>query len=237
MPTVYVTGHRNPDTDSIASAIGYAELKGRLDPEQRVRRRAPRRAQPADALGARTQRRATARAPPPRDAPRRGPDGPTFPASRRTIRCARPASRWRAPTTTSSRSSTRAARSSALVTTRALARRYIRESRDTSTLREATYVNAIAEVLEGEVLTGENKPLSGRVWVHAMAVSSPSGISEGDVVVIGNRADAQHLVIELGAALLVTSNGAQPSRRSWRLPTSAGRPSSSRPLTPTSPAG
>src|SRR6202012_3884118 len=29
---IYVTGHRNPDTDSIASAIGYAELKGRLDP-------------------------------------------------------------------------------------------------------------------------------------------------------------------------------------------------------------
>src|SRR5437763_17184927 len=30
--TIYVTGHRNPDTDAIASAIGYAELKGRLDP-------------------------------------------------------------------------------------------------------------------------------------------------------------------------------------------------------------
>jgi len=29
---IYVTGHRNPDSDSIASAIGYAELKGRLDP-------------------------------------------------------------------------------------------------------------------------------------------------------------------------------------------------------------
>ena len=29
---VYVTGHRNPDTDSIASAIGYAELCRRLDP-------------------------------------------------------------------------------------------------------------------------------------------------------------------------------------------------------------
>jgi len=27
-----VTGHRNPDTDSIGSAIGYAELRGRLDP-------------------------------------------------------------------------------------------------------------------------------------------------------------------------------------------------------------
>ena len=29
---VYVTGHRNPDLDSIASAIGYAELKSRQDP-------------------------------------------------------------------------------------------------------------------------------------------------------------------------------------------------------------
>ncbi len=32
MAPIYVTGHRNPDTDSIASAIGYAELKRRLDP-------------------------------------------------------------------------------------------------------------------------------------------------------------------------------------------------------------
>ncbi len=32
MRPIYITGHRNPDTDSIASAIGYAELKGRLDP-------------------------------------------------------------------------------------------------------------------------------------------------------------------------------------------------------------
>jgi inorganic pyrophosphatase/exopolyphosphatase len=29
---VYVSGHRNPDLDSIGSAIGYAELKARLDP-------------------------------------------------------------------------------------------------------------------------------------------------------------------------------------------------------------
>ena len=28
---VYVCGHRNPDTDSIAAAIGYAELKNHLD--------------------------------------------------------------------------------------------------------------------------------------------------------------------------------------------------------------
>ena len=33
MATIYVSGHRNPDTDSIASAIGYAELRSRLDPD------------------------------------------------------------------------------------------------------------------------------------------------------------------------------------------------------------
>ena len=32
LPVIYVTGHRNPDTDSIASAIGYAELMRRVDP-------------------------------------------------------------------------------------------------------------------------------------------------------------------------------------------------------------
>ena len=31
MGTIYVSGHRNPDADAIASAIGYAELKARLD--------------------------------------------------------------------------------------------------------------------------------------------------------------------------------------------------------------
>ncbi len=44
-----------------------------------------------------------------------------------------------------------------------------------------------------------------------MDVNTRSGISEGDVVVIGNRADAQRLAIQLGAALLVLSNGSEPS--------------------------
>ena len=33
MSHVYVTGHKNPDTDTIASAIGYAEYKNLIDPE------------------------------------------------------------------------------------------------------------------------------------------------------------------------------------------------------------
>ena len=33
MPHVYVTGHKNPDTDTIASAIAYAEYKNLVDPD------------------------------------------------------------------------------------------------------------------------------------------------------------------------------------------------------------
>ena len=33
MPHVYVTGHKNPDTDTIASALGYAEYKNLVDPD------------------------------------------------------------------------------------------------------------------------------------------------------------------------------------------------------------
>ena len=52
MPPIYVTGHRNPDTDSIASAIGYAELKGRLDPNNEYVPVRLGELQRADALGA-----------------------------------------------------------------------------------------------------------------------------------------------------------------------------------------
>ena len=37
---VYVIGHKNPDTDSICSAIAYAELKRKITGEEYVAKRA-----------------------------------------------------------------------------------------------------------------------------------------------------------------------------------------------------
>ena len=127
-----------------------------------------------------------------------------------------------------------------VLTERELARRYVRESRRTSTLEDApTYVSAVAAVLEGELLTGEDRPLSGRVWVQSMdARTDQTGIADGDVVVVGDRPDAQLLAIERGAALVILSNSAQ-SRviRSWPAPASARRRSSAHRSTATSRAG
>ena len=98
-----------------------------------------------------------------------------------------------------------------VVTERALARRYVRESRQTSTLEDApTSVQAVVEVLEGELVLGDDIKLTGRVWVQAMDVHSPSGVRPGDVVVVGDRVDVQNKAIDMGAALLVLSNHAHP---------------------------
>jgi manganese-dependent inorganic pyrophosphatase len=72
-------------------------------------------------------------------------------------------------------------------------------------------VSAVVGVLEGELVAGEERQLAGRVFAHSMEVDSPTQIAHGDVVVVGDRPDAQRLAIEHGAALLVTSNGTAPS--------------------------
>jgi manganese-dependent inorganic pyrophosphatase len=70
----------------------------------------------------------------------------------------------------------------------------------------------VAAVLEGDVVTGEDRPLSGRVWVQSMDASTDqTGIADGDVVVVGDRPDAQLLAIERGAALVILSNSVKPS--------------------------
>jgi manganese-dependent inorganic pyrophosphatase len=208
---IYITGHRNPDTDSIASAIGYAELKARLDPNNDY--------VPVRLGDLNSQTRwllARSAAPEPRYLPHvmlRAADvmQENFPISRQDE-----------PVREAGRAMAKAdlelvpivddkGALTGVLTERALARRYVRDSLRTSTLEEApTYLSAVVAVLEGELVCGEERQLSGRVWVYAMDPASESGISDGDAVVVGNRPDAQTRVIELGAALMVLSNGARP---------------------------
>jgi manganese-dependent inorganic pyrophosphatase len=218
VPPTYVTGHRNPDADSIASAIGYAELRGRLDLGNEY---IPVRLGECNAQTRWLLERS-------------GAAEPEFLPHVMLRAC--DVMQTRFPVTGQDEPIREAGRAMAragldlvpivdaggalvgVVTERALARRYVRESRQTSTLKEApTYVRAIVDVLEGELVTGDDRQLAGRVWVHSMHVQSPSGISEGDVVVLGNRSDAQRLAIDLGAALVVISNSSMPSEEILEL--------------------
>ena len=213
LPRIYITGHRNPDADSIASAIGYAELKVRLDPSvdyvpvrlgdvnAQTRWLLDRSGAPMPVLlphimlrvrDVMRERFAVAAAEQPiREVgltlAREGLDLVPVVDEEGTL--------------------------VGIVSERTLARRYIRESREASTLAEApTTAGCVADVLEGELITGErDHRVAGRVWVHAMEVDAPTKIAPGDTVVVGNRADAQRLALELGASLLIVSNGSRPS--------------------------
>jgi manganese-dependent inorganic pyrophosphatase len=208
MACIYVTGHRNPDTDSIASAVGYAELKGRLDPRNEY---VPVR------LGELNQQtrwvldRSGAREP------------QLLPhillRARDVMRERFPHARHSEPVREVGLIMARddvdivpvvddEERLAGAMTERVLARRYVRESREASRLDAATAIGAIAGVLQGEVLVGDPaQEVSGRVWVLAMATASlPTGFEAGDVVVVGDRPDAQRIAIEVGVGLLAISN-------------------------------
>jgi manganese-dependent inorganic pyrophosphatase len=213
MPHVYVTGHKNPDTDTIASAIGYAEYKNLVDPENHYEavRLGEANAQTRWALresGAREPRLirhimlrvkdvmsndvAVAR----KNDPLRNV-GLTM--ARRNIS--------QLPVIEDDGTLT------GIITERNLARMYVRESRGASTFAESPVsVGAMVEVLEGKLLVGEEKSeSSGQLWVISMSVDSMGkSMNPGDVVVIGDRPKGQRRAIELGAGVVVVSNGARP---------------------------
>src|ERR671913_905751 len=86
-------------------------------------------------------------------------------------------------------------------------------SRGASTFAESPVsVGAMAEVLEGELLVGqEDSESEGQLWVISMSVDSMGkSMNPGDVVVIGDRPKGQRRAIELGAGVIVVSNGVCP---------------------------
>ena len=105
-----------------------------------------------------------------------------------------------------------------VMTERALARRYIRESREPSELDAPTSVERDrASVLEGELISGTGGEVSGQIWCMAMDIDRlPSEIGPGDVVVVGNRDDAQRAAIELGVGPARRQQRHAPDRRHAR---------------------
>jgi manganese-dependent inorganic pyrophosphatase len=207
---VYVSGHRNPDTDSIGSAIGYAELKSRLDPNTEF--------VPVRLGELNPQTRwvlEQAEVPWPKLLPHiRLRAGDLMQTEFPRMRAGDPIREAGLALDHTDYDLVPVVDDDGvligIITTRALARRYVRESRTSSTLREATYVHAVVDVLDGELLVGEDRALTGRIWVHASSVEFETGIDESDIVVIGDRPRAQRHVLERDLDLLVIANGGRP---------------------------
>jgi manganese-dependent inorganic pyrophosphatase len=212
-PLVYVTGHRNPDLDSIGSAIGYAELKQRLRSGERY---VPVRLGPVNAQTRWALERSGVEEPEllPHihlrvcDVMRKCPLTVRRDAPVRDVGHAMAEERVDVVAVTDE-----AGALSGVVTERDLARMYIRESRGASTFEDRPVrLAAINEVLGGRIVTGEDREVSGRLWVVAVEIDSMDDrIGPGDIAVVGDRPDAQRRALEIGAAVLVTSHDTEPS--------------------------
>lgn len=218
-PRVYVSGHRNPDTDSIGAALGYAELKTRLDPDTeyvpvRLGDLNPQTTWALEQTGAQSPRMLVHISVRAGDVMQT-----TFP---------------RADTVTPLRRAGQMMVEAGLdllpvvdvdgilqgvLTERALARRYLRESSDASHLYGATAVGTMAEVLEGRLLVGNpDRLVDGRIWVLARELGSIlTRLGEGDVAVVGDRHDAQLRALELGISALVVTNATEVPAETLKL--------------------
>src|SRR5919199_1784331 len=212
MPHIYVTGHRNPDTDTIASAIGYAELKSRLDPDDVY---APARLGEVNAQTRWALEKSGAKEPEllnhimlrVKDV-----------MSKDIVTAHKKDPLRNVGLAMANRNISQvpivddAGAIVGLITERNLARMYIRESLEASTFAQTPVsVGSIVEVLKGELLVGEDKETSGKLWVISMSVTSMGRQMEpGDIVVIGERKEGQRRAIELGAGGFVGSHGVRP---------------------------
>src|SRR5919202_464528 len=213
MATVHVTGHRNPDLDSIGSAIGYAELMGRLEPGDRY---VPGR------LGEVNPQTRWA-------LDRSGAPEPEFlPHVKLRVGdvmqgCAYTA-RWDEPIRGVGLAMAREGLDmvpvvgadgtlSGVLSERVLARLYVRDSQGASDFAgRPVGLDGICEVVGGEIVTGDEREISGRLWVVSMGADVlHQMVKEGDIAVVGNLGTEQKRALELGVELLVLSNGVRPS--------------------------
>lgn len=212
MTTIYVTGHRNPDMDSIASAMGYAELRGRLDPanEYVAVRLGEVNAQARWALE-------RSGAPEPqfldhvmlRAQDVMSPDQPTanHNASLREVGIAMAKADLDLIPIVDD-----AGVVVGILTARDLARRYIKESGEPSSFADRpASVDLIVSVLGGSMLVPPTRRLNGRLWAVTVDVESMGNtMGENDIVVVGNRTAAQRRAVELGVALVVAPYDSTP---------------------------
>ena len=211
---ILVIGHKNPDTDSICAAIAYAKLKSRLDPQHTYE---PCRAGLVnretqfvlDYFGVPEPRLCTDVSPQLQDVDYRHEPGVLPQLSlRRALLTLRERNVDTLCVVDESN------RLQGLVTIRDMSRVNM-DLIDENILKhtETTYQN-VAETLAAQVLIPPQagQRVTGRIVIASGSAETMGGtVSEGDVVLLANRADSQLAAIEMNAGCIVVCGGAQAS--------------------------
>lgn len=111
-----------------------------------------------------------------------------------------------------------------VVTEQTLARNYLKELRVQGLRDTPTAVGKIARTLKGRLIVGDPAVLvSGNVVIGAMAPEAMVGyISPGDLVVLGNRENAQEAALRCQISCLIITGNFDPSPEIQRLARAQG---------------
>ena len=209
--TIYIFGHKNPDTDSICSAIGYAELKKKLGVKAEACRLGDLNDEtkfvldyfkiPVPPMVSNVRRQVS-------DldldiVDKLSPDV--------SIKIA-----WHMMEQTNMRTLPivdDAQKLLGLVSITNITDKYMDVFDYTCISSCGTRIDNILETINGEITAGDrhNFKLTGKIVVAAcMPDSYGDYIEKGDIVVLGNRSDSQFKALELGASAIVVTCGFSP---------------------------
>lgn len=212
--SIYIIGHKNPDTDSICSAIAYADIKNRTDDKPYVAKRAGDVSAETMYVLNRFHMEAPGYVvnvgPKVRDMDIRQIKGvPGNLSMKRAWALMRQENVNTLPITQNDNELV------GLITISDIAKSYM-DVYDSSILSAArTQYHNIVETLDGEMIIGNEHGyfMDGKVLVAAANPDLMENyIEEGDLVILGNRYESQLCAIEMAASCIIVCEGAPVSK-------------------------
>lgn len=206
---IYISGHKNPDTDSIASAIVYADLKSHLDEfnEYIPIRLGELNKESKWVLNTWNQT-------PPRYVENLKPTISDL-QLQKPLLVSKDISLYKAANYLAPRNRSflpivdEEEKLIGIITLSNLTKSYMNVWDDDILHRAGATIDNIVDVLGGKIIhLPENpNPYDGRMLVYASEVDEKGHVSKGDVVIVGNRRDSQLEAIDRKCGIVIVSSG------------------------------
>lgn len=209
---VYVVGHKNPDTDSICSAIAYAALKTKITDIPHEPRRAGQINEETqyvlERFGVKAPRLLSDLREQIKDVELKEVEGLKSSISIRTA--------WEKMQESNIHTLpvTRDGKLEGLITIGDIAKTYMEVYDSTILSKARTQYRNIARAVDGEVLTGNEHSylLKGKVVIAASSrILMSDFINKDDLVIMGDRKDAQQCAVDVDASCMVVCQNAPVS--------------------------
>lgn len=207
----FIIGHKNPDTDSICSAIAYADIKNRTGKGTYVAKRAGQINEETEFVLKFFHA----------DAPGYLPDVGTqvkdmeiheTPGAEKTMSVKRAWNLMKEHNAVTLPITTKEGKIEGLITTGDIAKSYMDAYDNTILAQARTQYRSIADTVEGEIIVGNEHGyfVKGKVWIGAAHPDTMENyIEKDDLVILGNRAEDMLCAIDEDASCLIVCLGAK----------------------------